>query len=29
MRKKFDGGRDLLIRDKILPAELFIKKTSF
>ena len=26
LRKKFDSARDLLLKDKILPAELFIKK---
>ena len=25
LRKKFDSARDLLLKDKILPAELFIK----
>ena len=29
IRKKFDSARDLLRRDKILPAELFIKKSLF
>ena len=28
VRKKFDSARDLLTRDKILPAELFIKKSD-
>ena len=26
LRKKFDSARDLLLKDKILPADLFIKK---
>ena len=26
LRKKFDTARDLLLKDKILPADLFIKK---
>ena len=28
LRKKIDSAKDLLIGDKILPAELFIKKNS-
>ena len=28
LRKKFDSARDLLLKDKILPAEIFIKKVS-
>ena len=29
MRKKFDSARDPVIRNKLSPEELFIKKTSF
>ena len=29
LRKKFDSARDLLLKDKILPAELFIKTFVF
>ena len=28
MPEKFDNSRDLLLRDKILPAQLFIKRSS-